>query len=245
MRCLLLSGLLVAGGCLSAETRPVRLLAVGDSITQGGKREREEYTYRLPLQRMLADCGVSFDFLGSRKVGLHEDAVWPELAPGLPFDPDHEGFYGRKTAHVCGKVLEALPTYAEAPDFVLVHLGTNDQKSPDMPGEVIEPLRRLVLGLRERNPSVHVLLGHLNFNDAEGATKLRPLLDALARELDLPASRVVTVAHYQGWNEKPRHPESDTFDWAHPNPRGQEKMARAWLGSLREIAPSTFPCEVR
>ena len=33
------------------------ILCVGDSITQGGKTDREEWTYRLPLQRLLQTSG--------------------------------------------------------------------------------------------------------------------------------------------------------------------------------------------
>jgi lysophospholipase L1-like esterase len=210
----------------------VRILVVGDSITQGGKRNREEYTYRLPLQRLLQARGVAFDFLGTRSAGLHEDATWPEIAPGVPFDPDHAGYYGRKTAYVCGQVMAALPSMPVVPNVVLVHLGTNDQNSADPAAEVAAPLRELVVALRARNPRVAVLLGHLNFNDSKGANAIRPLVEALASELDTPESPVLTVHHYRGWNEKPRQPASDTFDWAHPNPVGQEKMAHAWLEAM-------------
>jgi len=30
----------------------------------------------------------------------------------------------------------------------------------------------------------------------------------------------------------PDKPQSDTFDWAHPNPQGQMKMAKAWFNAL-------------
>jgi lysophospholipase L1-like esterase len=43
---------------------------------------------------------------------------------------------------------------------------------------------------------------------------------------------VVTVDHHTGWREDPTDPLSDTFDGAHPNPRGQEKMAAGWLAKL-------------
>jgi hypothetical protein len=108
--------------------RPLRILCVGDSITQGGKRSQPEHTYRLPLQILLRERRIAFDFIGSRQKGLHEDVTWPEIAEGVPFDPDHEGYYGNKTEAVCGKVKEAFTGYTVYPDIVLVHLGTNDQK---------------------------------------------------------------------------------------------------------------------
>lgn len=109
--------------------QPVHILCLGDSITQGGKRVREEYTYRLPLQILLHKEKVTFDFIGSRKKGLHEDATWPEVSDGIPFDPDHEGYYGNKTIDACRKAIDAYASYKLPPDINLVHLGTNDQSS--------------------------------------------------------------------------------------------------------------------
>lgn len=214
-------------------THPLRVLCVGDSITQGGKRDREEYTYRYPLQQMLREAGIAFDFVGSQHLGLHGDAVWPELAPGVPFDMDHDGYYGNKTAAVVGKVIAAWKDDTPAPDVVLVHLGTNDQGNLPHEETVQKPLREFVAFLRGKNPAVAIYLGHLNFNDSKGANAIRPLVEQLATELNTPASPVVTVHHYRGWNEKPDTPETDTFDWAHPNPRGQRKMAEAWLAAMQ------------
>jgi acyl-CoA thioesterase-1 len=85
--------------------------------------------------------------------------------------------------------------------------------------------------LRAKNPRVVVLVGHLAFNGG-AALKIRPLVEAMARELDTPASPVVTVAHYTGWRENPDATDFDTFDWAHPNPRGQQKMAEKWFAAM-------------
>jgi lysophospholipase L1-like esterase len=124
--------------------------------------------------------------------------------------------------------------YAAPPDIALIHLGTNDQNEPDLDRAVIQPLREIVAMLRRSNPRVAVLLGHLNFNGG-AALKLRPLVDALARDLDTPGSPVRTVAMYEGWIEKPDEPGSDTFDWAHPNEQGQRKMAAKWLAAMKPL----------
>lgn len=210
---------------------------MGDSITQGGKRGRDEFTYRLPLQRLLNQADIAYDFIGSRTRGLHPDAAWPEVAPGVPFDPGHEGYYGHKTRMVVDKVRAAWTDNTPAPDIVLIHLGTNDQKRGDYAKTVKEPLREFITFLREKNPEVVILLGHLNFNDSPGAFRIMAELSELKAEADTDTSPVRTVPHYQGWNENPGHPESDTFDWAHPNPRGQEKMALAWFRAMRPFLP--------
>jgi len=216
-----------------AKNQTIQILCVGDSITQGGKEEREEYTYRYPLQQKLHAAGISYNFIGSRQKGLHPEATWPAVAPGVSFDPDHEGYYGMKTADVVRKVEAAWTDSTPSPDFVLIHLGTNDQKHGEFQTNVQEPLRNFIQFLRTKNPEVVILLGHLNFNDSEGAAAIRPLVQSLAEELDSAESPLRTVAHYQNWQENPDKPNPDTFDWAHPNPRGQEKMADQWFSAMK------------
>ena len=152
---------------------------------------------------------------------------------GVMFDPDHEGYYGAKTKDALAKVMAAWNDQASPPDFVLIHLGTNDQGNTPHEETVQKPLREFVAFLRTKNPRVVVLLGHLNFNDSKGANSIRPLVEALASELNTPESPVATVHPYKGWFEMPDKPQSDTFDWAHPNPQGQMKMAKAWFEAMR------------
>ena len=64
------------------------------------------------------------------------------------------------------------------------------------------------------------------------ALLIRPLVEALAVEENSASSPVVTVHHYIGFNANPDHPEADTYDWAHPNFSGQEKMAQHWFDGL-------------
>lgn len=205
---------------------PLRILPLGDSITQGGRADRQEYTYRLPLQRMLRDAGVPFEFVGSMSGGLQADATWPQ-----PFDPRHEGHYGWKTAAVRDALTGWTDKWAAPPDVALIHLGTNDQGS-DAATTIVAPLREIIALLRKKNPRVVVLLGHLNFNGG-AALQIRPAVTAMARAVSTPESPVRTVDHFEGWTEDPAKPNTDTFDWAHPNPQGQEKMARRWFTAMR------------
>jgi lysophospholipase L1-like esterase len=213
---------------------PIRILPLGDSITQGGRADREEYTYRLPLQRMLHEAGVGYDFVGSLQAGLQEDANWPDVAPGVPFDPDHEGHYGWQTAAVRDELAGWLPQYA-SPDIALIHLGTNDQDASDYTIAIIHPLEEIIALLRARNPKVIVLVGHLNFRNATAQT-IRAQIEDMAERLNTDASPVITVHHYRDWVAEPGA-GSDTFDWAHPNPQGQEKMALAWFEAMKAYLP--------
>jgi lysophospholipase L1-like esterase len=209
---------------------PIRILCIGDSITQGGKKDQDEFTYRYPLFGMLKDAGVAFDFVGSRQTGLQPEAKWPDYK-GVPFDLDHEGYYGAKTAVVLGKIRANLPGFAP-PDIALIHLGTNDHKAEDFTKDIVAPLTEMIGLLRARNPKIVILVGHLNFNGGS-ALRIRPLVEEMAKQLNTAESPVITVHTYRGWKENPKSPEPDTFDWAHPNPQGQQKMAQAWFDAMK------------
>lgn len=229
MKPILVLAVLLFNASLHA-AEPLRIVCIGDSITQGGKKDRAEWTYRLPLQAMLIEARVTFDFVGSRQQGLQPEAKWPEVN-GRAFDPDHEGYYGAKAASVRDKLKVTLPTFA-APDLALIHLGTNDQKAEDHVAAVVQPLEEIVALLRARNPQIRVLVGHLNF-DGGAALKIRPLVESLARKLSTVASPVSTVHPYRDWHADPKAAASDTFDWAHPNPQGQHKLAAAWFAAMQ------------
>lgn len=214
-----------------ASPRTIRVLPLGDSITQGGRNDRPEYTYRYPLYFMLKDAGYDVDFIGSLSSGVQSDAVWPDRN-GVAFDPDHEGHYGWTTAEARDHLAEWMTTYPAPPDIALIDLGSNDQDARDRRAAIFAPLKDIVATLRTNNPNVVVLLGHI-ISNGRSARAIRPLFEELARTLSTPSSPVVTVLHYKNWHEQPGRPYSDTFDWAHPNLSGQQKMAANYFAAMK------------
>ena len=214
-----------------ALARPLRILPLGDSITQGGRDGRPEYSYRYPLYFLLKDAGYDVHYIGSLRGGLNPDFVWPDYH-GVPFDPIHEGHYGWKTGAVRDHLAEWMKTYTAPPDVVLIHLGTNDQSSKDYQTDIITPLTQIITRLRAANPHLIVLVAHLPFNGG-AALQIRPLVEKMAKDLTTRKSPVVTVPIYRGWHENPDDIYSDTFDWAHPNVKGQEKLAGDWFTALQ------------
>jgi len=217
----------------ASPSRTLRIVCIGDSITQGGVRDRAEYTYRWLLFQMLVDAGVAFDFVGSLQSGLHPDAEWPAAYDGVPFDRDHEGIYGIETAAARARLPAAIAQWPAAPDIALIHLGTNDRDARDYARAVKAPLREIIALLREENPAITILLGHLMFNDSPAAFRIMAEVAELRQEIDIEESPVRVVPHYHGWNDRPGRADSDTFDWVHPNPNGQRKMARNWLSAMQ------------
>ncbi len=214
----------------SPDSLAIRVLPFGDSITQGGRRDRPEYTYRYPLYYLAREAGFAIDYIGSHRRGLHADAKWPDK-DGVPFDLDHEGHYGWRALQLSRKLPEWLPRYPGPPDIALVHVGSNDYEASSYDQAVLKPLRSIVSQLRQANPNVIVLVGHV-FEGGWRAWWMRLRVEATVRLITTKSSPVETVGHHNGWIARPDEKGSHTFDHAHPNEKGQLKMARKWLNAM-------------
>ena len=206
---------------VEADQPPVRIMPLGDSITQG-------YTesYRRPLWLALRKAGWDVDFVGSMSQGY---------AGGVEsndYDSDHEGHWG----WFADEVLERIDEWsAEAePQIVLMHLGTNDVGSGQDISETTDEIRQIVKRLRAHNPHVHVLLAAIipvaHEMAQERIRRFNLQLAALAEELDTASSRIVLVDHFTGFDAR-----QDTYDGIHPNDGGNNKMSNKWLGALEPL----------
>ncbi len=222
--CAALVGLaLVALGAAAVAAPVVKILPIGDSITQGGHLGTE-YTYRLPLFELLQEVGVEPDYIGSRTTGLDPSFRWP-----AKFDPQHEGYYGQTTRDVVRQVEARLPALA-APDIALVHLGTNDSGWRSG-SDVIAPLKSLIAELREQNPRVVVLVALPAKPVRAGGWLMRWELWLMALGASTRASPVVTV------DQSSEALRQATFDGVHPSPEGQRQMAGHWLQAMLAFLP--------
>jgi lysophospholipase L1-like esterase len=153
--------------------------------------------------------------------GLNETFHWPG-----DFDLHHEGFYGAPTDLVRQALTTDLPKLP-APDIAIIDLGSNDQ-GKDVETAVIKPLTDIISQLRAQNSQVRIILVQIpgifqNFS-------MHFLTWRMAHKLSQPCSPITTIPLYLGWNTK-----SDTFDGAHPNIKGQNKMATAIFSELEPI----------
>ena len=128
-----------------SSSRPLTILPLGDSITDGGAKQR---AYRYHLRAILESAGYHPTFMGSMH-GVYDHqqgrnassgvvvsgsaaADWPAAAQG------HEGHWGWTSRQLLrgherqpqrGSMREWIARYhesAHAPDVVLLHIGTND-----------------------------------------------------------------------------------------------------------------------
>ena len=209
----------------------VRIVLIGDSITQGRKAKGDRamtYSWRCPLWKKLVDAGASFDFVGSLKIGFEGDADWKDYK-GKSFDRDHEGHWGWKTRDIRAKLGGWLGGYT--PDIALILLGSNDPGGKMTSDETKAEMQKIIELLRKRNPKVTVLLAP-PFHEWKPFPEVRTKYRDLARELNTKASGVEYVDLGTGWVSNPKADGTHTVDWVHPNPKGDEKLAAGWFEAL-------------
>lgn len=205
----------------AAAGRELRIMPLGDSITQGYAA-----SYREPLWHALQDAGWEVDFVGSM------DRYYGGGMRPQQYDPDHEGHWGWFADEVLARIAD-WAARAE-PDIALVHLGTNDIGSGQGPQDTVKEVERIVGLLRQQNPNIHVLLaaiipiGHAGANIR--VKTYNAALGALAGSLDDARSRILLVDQFSGFDAS-----QDTYDGLHPNESGIQKMAIRWLSALQQL----------
>ena len=215
----LLGGTLVLGSAGGATADPqggLRLMPLGDSITDG-------YTvpgaYRTRLwQRAAADGRVN-DFVGSQVNGP------PELG-----DHDHEGHTGWRIDEVDAQVKQWVR--AADPQTVLLHIGTNDLNQDFDLANAPARLAELITHVTEAAPEAEVFVADvIPMADPEWEKRVRAFnaeVPGLVQRLADTGKRVHFV---------PMHDTltlDDLADGVHPDATGYAKMGDRWYEALAQ-----------
>ncbi len=203
---------------------PVRIVCVGDSITQGRAGRGNNvptYSWRYPLWQACVDAKLTVDFVGSMTTGFEGS---PDYAAhgGKTFVNHHEGRWGWTTRAVADALVDGSKGWTA--DVAVVFLGTNDKIKEEGMDPTLKSMRDIITVLRGRNAAVKVAIG-LPFQEWEPFPALSKAYIALAAELTTVKSPVITVATADGWVSKPDAPNTLTVDWVHPNPKGDAHIA--------------------
>lgn len=206
----LLAGPVVCRG----EDRPLAILAVGDSITQGSGGFS---CYREYLVPMLADEGERVVFIGPNR-----DRV-----------SSHCGFGGKNTAYLSSIIRDVASKYPA--DVVLLHSGHNSFSKDKPVAGIVHQTEQIIETLHELNPKVVVLLAQVI-----PSGKL-PKYDYIP-ELNLQLAESARRMQKRGLNVEIVN-QAEGFDWmtdtvadkVHPNPSGAKKMADRWMQALQPV----------
>lgn len=206
----------------------IRLLQLGDSITQGFGGQQ---SYRYPLWKKLMDAGANVDLVGSNREASGGTPSWPDYN-GRSFDLDHEGHSG----WTAGQVANFLPSWLTGYtlDIALIHLGTNDLGNNGGVDGALFGLTQVVERLRSANPNVHLYVAHIipvssawSPVASAAVSDLNDRLSSWASGLQMESSPIRLVDQHSGFSV-----DSDTYDGAHPNSIGEEKIAQRWFDAL-------------
>jgi lysophospholipase L1-like esterase len=220
-----------------------RIMPLGDSITQGvlngQELPSERVGYRRKLLKLLTANGFKVDFVGSRQNGQFRDADnegWP-------------GFTARQIANGSGAfpgVFEALNRHPA--NLVLLHIGTNNINLDNVSTTASDI--ELILNEIDRweesargNPVTVFLARIIDRSNTQQCPSLNGCTNAKVVALNRKIAgivsrrkstgdRVVLVNQYGALN----YPEDMTpkdGKLIHPNQRGYDKMARAWLRAIQ------------
>ena len=202
-----------------APAGPVRIMALGDSITSSPG------CWRALLWSRLRDNGFTgIDFVGTQS---------PQGC-GFDYDGEHEGHPGVLVTDVAAQGV--LPPWLAAsdPDVVVMHFGTNDVWSNRPTSAILDAYTTLVGQMRAQNPEVSVLVAQILPMDPAGCAECGARVSALnaaipewAASLSTSRSPVVVVDQWTGFSTA-----DDTYDGVHPNASGNQKIASAWYPAL-------------
>jgi len=219
---------------------PVKIMPVGDSITEG------KYTqggYRKPLYDLLTKNGYSVTFVGKEDNG--DPANDTGFSKGME-SPNHEGYGSARIGMLLnGGTTEkhtALPIKTSLannnPDVVLIMLGTNDVFGITATDKMKATMEKLVSSIFEQSPNVTVVLA-----------SICPIAKIAARDADVDAYNAVLpgiVQEQKALNHKIEFadihsvvtPADLSGDKVHPSATGYNKMAALWYSVLTgEPAP--------
>jgi lysophospholipase L1-like esterase len=240
---------------ISCQPRILKVLCLGDSITQGKVvgDTIKELSYRYWLWERLDSAGYKVDMVGGNPIWFTENKLNRLKVPvsrytGHPFDTDHEAYYGIQTGETLNggfthdgvkyvSLKERLQRI-DAPDYTFIHIGTNDGQNDSL--STIHSLRQIVEELYLRNPKMHIFLAKLNtpwvcfVNNS-----IEPLIVDL--QTKYPNINLTSVDMASGWVNCPSEPGAMTFDWVHPNELGQKTMANNWYQAFKSIGDKQKP----
>ncbi len=125
------------------------------------------------------------------------------------------------------KLSDRLKTYTA--DIALLHIGTNDADAAV--NTTVSNIEAIIDALRVANPNVVVFVAKL----ITGWKPINAKVDQIVTKKSTLASPVIAVDLATGFVNDVANPNTTmTFDWVHPNPKGQKFMAERWFKAIQK-----------
>jgi len=227
---------LLSLGMLPALAAPLRVMPLGDSITESVGWYAGS-GYRAVLRKALVDAGYEIDMVGSsrsRSAGFSNAAI----SGSVVTDCEHEGHGG----WTINEIRSQLPLWfrtVEDPHVILLLIGTNDFQR-DNTDEVPSRYEALLDELYAYQPSAKVIAATIlpctyENNDGYNVSAFNEGLATLvAKQVAKGQSVTLLDMHSKVTLDGS---DTDDFDWdnLHPNEQGYRKMAAAWYEAISAL----------
>jgi len=198
---------------------PIRVLPLGDSITDGAGAPGG---YRLRLYQLLTNAGFNVDFVGT---------LTDNGAPGLP-DPDHEGHSGWRIDQIDSIILGVFAQIAD-PDVILLLIGTNDYGQNYDTAHAIDRLESLVTKMATNRPYAKIIVANLLVRGEPYNTQIQTTFNPYIPGMVLRERAVGYEVYFD--DLRSAVPLSDMPDQLHPDAVGYAKMATNWFGIITNL----------
>ncbi|WP_432991284.1 RICIN domain-containing protein [Dactylosporangium sp. CA-233914] len=220
---LVAGALIPAAPALAESNGGVRIMPLGDSITDG---YNVPGGYRLNLWQRLAAGGYRADFVGSRFNG-----------PAGLGDHDHEGHSGWRIDQIDANIVNWLHTYA--PRTILLHIGTNDMNQNYDVANAPARLSALIDKIRANNATVELFVAKITpESDPTRESRVQAYNAAIPGIVAQKGARTHLVDMHSAITT------ADLADGVHPNAGGYDKMGARWFSALQSVPASLTPVGV-
>ena len=200
---------------------PVRILPLGDSITDGVPVLGG---YRAPLYQLLTNAGFKVDFVGT---------LSNNSSLGLP-DPNHEGHSGYRIDQIDAGFMGWINAVAD-PDIILLLIGTNDYGYGQDTAHATNRLDHLISRIAATRPNAKLVVANLllRTDNAVTYTAIRTTFNPFVPALVAKHAALGQSVYFLDLNAALK--ASDLADSLHPNTTGYRKMATNWFGAITNL----------
>ena len=201
-------------------TSKIKIMPLGDSITQGIHINSKNIGYRRDLYNLLKSNGYQIDLVGS----MHDGSV-------SDFDKDHEGHGGYRADQIRDSVYYWLSL--NPPDIILLHVGTNDisqrETAYNVSLEIDQILDQIDLFELDNDYRIKVIVAKIinHFDYQENVRTLNNYISSNVEDRFKGGDYIFLADFYSSLND-----ERYFLDNVHPNESGYKVMAETWASKI-------------
>ena len=196
---------------------PLRVMPIGDSITEGFQSTTNN-GYRGPLQQDIENLGQTIEFVGDR-------------TDGSMTNPQNEGFSGQEIAYISNQAEPSAATWR--PNIALILAGTNDLNKNDNISDALSRLDSMISGLFTSAPDATMLIAGI---PPSYDSTFNSNLQAFNKSVQaLISTRRNSGQHIEYVDMSNLDPHADKADSLHPNDAGYKIMGDNFNGAIQDV----------